>query len=620
MANLQTRLKKEAANEAYKSWLQSNNVATSEVQTPCACSQRKQAWSGSNRPASCATCSKMTSKHQSASQRLHPMKLAQPIKVSLEQADRNIGSVGKPDKLYPYANHPPQHLRQHNSSGKETDIAEVPPNATRTVSTPVAKKSSRQIPIGVKYYSKIQREHTMQQPISHPLANRSTADEKSFQDEDSDSEESNDDEEEDGDPNLQQLPFVFDHEDYNEDDIAFHDVGYENSLDALELPPALTQGKTPAEILQLLRGFGDQAGPRSSRRAQSVASGGSRNGFSKRIDHQRRFSLGAIPEGRMVTSYSDHEDGSQVLDEKLLASMISQYSESSITTEHQQSQSDCSSDEKVEETISLASPDVQEAPTLGRRTVSPPHSLKIVNLAWDDAVSDSVRSKLSPTPPAARPNTPTRTPPPAYIAHKIHPKPTRRLTPPPLHYTPPHLHISPPDSKKTRKLTPPPQHYTPPHWLLHMSPPDSKPARKRTPPSQPLKPFPPNSAPPKKPASSNSPNRKITPPSLPQSPYVYSEDETSPPSSPSPPLTPRHSRSGSHSPLHDSTPPHSLFAMSPLASKSMVLDSSDDNEAKSNGDDSPKRRRSAPESLDGLQNKHLLKTTVFEYGGVLTHN
>ena len=103
----------------------------------------------------------------------------------------------------------------------------------------------------------------------------------------------------------------------DEDDL-FHDVGQTNSLNALSLPNTLTKDRTPAEVIQLLRSFGGLS--RSYNRSNSFSHDYS---LAQRSRFQRRLSLGAIPEGQIVTNYNDEDQSSsQLLDEQFLESLI----------------------------------------------------------------------------------------------------------------------------------------------------------------------------------------------------------------------------------------------------------------------------------------------------------
>ena len=102
-----------------------------------------------------------------------------------------------------------------------------------------------------------------------------------------------------------------------EEEDLFHDVGQTNSLNALSLPNTLTKDRTPAEIVQLLRSLGSMSRYNRSNSFSHTYSVAHRNRM------QRRFSLGAIPEGKIVTSYSDDEQStSQLLDNQFLESLI----------------------------------------------------------------------------------------------------------------------------------------------------------------------------------------------------------------------------------------------------------------------------------------------------------
>ena len=248
----------------------------------------------------------------------------------------------------------------------------------------------------------------------------------------------------------------------DEDDL-FHDVGQTNSLNALSLPNTLTKDRTPAEIIQLLRSFGGLS--RSYNRSNSFSHDYS---IAHRSRFQRRFSLGAIPEGQIVTNYDneDHDQSSsQLLDEQFLESLIHNFSgdggnactSKSIQGAHRQHDLrnvDQESDEPElddSETLSCgsneekfpANSDEDHEQTGEQKSAIPkveisqedtpppfirPQSLKVVNLAWDP-VSNTVHSHISES-PLSPPDfskmggrhTPTRrvTPPKNAQSHKVH--------------------------------------------------------------------------------------------------------------------------------------------------------------------------------------------------------
>ncbi len=233
----------------------------------------------------------------------------------------------------------------------------------------------------------------------------------------------------------------------DEDDL-FHDVGQTNSLNALSLPNTLTKDRTPAEVIQLLRSFGGLS--RSYNRSNSFSHEYS---IAQRSRFQRRFSLGAIPEGQIVTNYSDEDQSSsQLLDEQFLESLIHSLSGDGGNTHTNKSMQDanrqhdlrdgdldsepesddsetlsCGSneekfpadfDEQSGEQVS-AIPQVEisqdDTPPLFTR----PQSLKVVNLAWDPALN-TVHSHISESPLS----------PPDFSRMGGRFTPTRRLTPP----------------------------------------------------------------------------------------------------------------------------------------------------------------------------------------------
>lgn len=103
----------------------------------------------------------------------------------------------------------------------------------------------------------------------------------------------------------------------DEDDL-FHDVGNTNSLNALSLPNTVTKDRTPAEVIQLLRSLGGLS--KSYNRSYSFSHSFA---LAQRNRFQRRLSLGAIPEGQIVTSYSDEDQStSQIIDGEFLESLI----------------------------------------------------------------------------------------------------------------------------------------------------------------------------------------------------------------------------------------------------------------------------------------------------------
>ena len=72
-------------------------------------------------------------------------------------------------------------------------------------------------------------------------------------------------------------------------------------FDSLSLPVALTKDRTPAEVIKLFQLLGSDAANSSGGPPQYSPRYRRRHSLSL----QRRLSLGSIPEGQMVTTYSN---------------------------------------------------------------------------------------------------------------------------------------------------------------------------------------------------------------------------------------------------------------------------------------------------------------------------
>ena len=217
----------------------------------------------------------------------------------------------------------------------------------------------------------------------------------------------------------------------DEEDL-FHDVGQTNSLNALSLPNTLTKDRTPAEVVQLLRSLG---GPSRYYRSNSFSHAYS---VAHRNKFHRRLSLGAIPEGQIVTSYSDEDQSaSQLIDSQFLESLFNlgggggNCNDNVRVASEKQGLQEFSNDK--EELLDSASDDSEtlsctfssgssleesHEPTENDKfdrnqyavlpkveiiedetspQVARPQSLKVVNLAWDP-LSNTVQSHISERP------------------------------------------------------------------------------------------------------------------------------------------------------------------------------------------------------------------------------
>ena len=444
MKALHMRLKKEAADAAYDDWLEKNNATHVGVRPPTECETRCEVRSQPDRTATCSTCSHMASQRQSATTTHYRHKRVTPIKPALHQEKRNLGSVGKPDKMYPYANYPPESMRSHVSSrnpGKSSAMKSSSSKTSRVASTHT--RGSVHVSASAKYCHKVYRkkqqhqtiaktdiaipsnaneDQTTQTTVSQVLSGKVEGNNLSNNDlfpveksvHDTQKSDSNGQQQE-------EVPFTpLDLEDSEDldDDFAFHDVGHANSLDALSLPNSLMKGRTPAEVVQLLRLFGNPR-PRPYRR-MSFSQPSNKSRF------QRRFSLGAIPEGEIVTTYSDEDTSTSQLfyhnfkmygkeretsndhelaEDELEASGLKELAsfsdgsedafeenhpgDHSYTRQWYTSKSDSVLPEQREQ---AGPPKLNSIPK-----TSVPQSLSIVNLAWDSQ-SNTVQSRVAISP------------------------------------------------------------------------------------------------------------------------------------------------------------------------------------------------------------------------------
>ena len=383
---LEECLKREAADMAYDEWLKqkSESSKTRVPPPPQECLKRREIRDKNNTAVMCKSCSLTAAQSRSSLATASKGKsISSSFKISLHQAKRNTIAVGKPEKLYPYTNYPPQCLRSGKSthhvsdgvdskSGRSSRMSAAP---KRHTPTPTSLSKVYNQPLSVP--CTIRRRpsaHSKSKPrraasagmkgnISSNLTlaassmehgnemGKSTADTTendtqtgaggymchdtfhAFYKEDMPESRPVEILHSNSDSLAFSLAFgskmngeylwrgdkreraagTWEREREEEefmDDLGFHDVGYENSLDSLSLPPALTREKTPAEVMQLLRCLGGRPSHPLMHRSQSYT--GAR-GSKVAGRFQRRFSLGAIPEGQMVTNYSDEDVSSTQL-------------------------------------------------------------------------------------------------------------------------------------------------------------------------------------------------------------------------------------------------------------------------------------------------------------------
>jgi len=349
---LSGRLKIEAAEIAYDEWLE---VKESPMpSSPSACEERLVIRSRASHK-SCTTCtsSSKTQSAKSRSPRVHSQ-----IKIKPHQEMRNTKPVGKPSKLYPYTNYPAKHLRTKGSSNNK--------------SKQCARSSRRSQTIVSR------TEHVVVKPMKEDL----TAIQNMCNE-----------------PLQSEAPSVRD-ECSDDDDMLFHDVGHANNLDSLALPNVLTKDRTQGELIKLLRTL-EEPKPRTFNRSRSMIS--RRNVQSGRL--QRRLSLSAIPEGRIVTSYSDEDQSvpvSQLLDDSFIEELIKTFSQSP-SGEHspQRVVQDGPTHKGELDTVRMSS---TRRPSLSLPVSRPDElTLKVVNIEWDNQ-SNGVHSVITTSPLSTHPD------------------------------------------------------------------------------------------------------------------------------------------------------------------------------------------------------------------------
>ena len=443
--------KAEKADLAYRHWLEVKDFKSPKP-PPHECDRRgKSAVTPYGRVPACGTCLR-SSPHASTSTSQHDRRLSMPTKVSHHQEKKNLESIGKPSKMQPYTNYPRKYTKLHKARvGSKASSRSQSRSSSRSNSSvgvrSCAKKSIKrcknagqempttmhksksvktflsQVPITAEVKNQPAESSKFdpeQKPVSNPATSAVADSDPSGSDDDSDLGHSDDEVDEldfsklgnknDNELAYPQFEFEFD-DDADTDTGLFHDVGESNNLDSLSLPAVLTKDKTPAEILQLIRHLSSSGNGKRSyhRRARSISLGG---GGSFNRHYGRRFSLGSIPEGKIVMDYTEEEETSDI-DSQLLRDI-----EKSIKgTENEEgfagetidpnSPTERGNSEVVESVADL--PHSNSAPVLGSdreaemdivtvqdRQHFPPRTLKIINLAWDSS-SDSVQSQVSVT-------------------------------------------------------------------------------------------------------------------------------------------------------------------------------------------------------------------------------
>ena len=316
-------------------------------------------------------------------------------------------------------------------------------------------------------------------------------------DSESDDDDDNDDvsirfysEEPDNNDSLSCLQFNFNAEDENS---FFHDVGPMNDLNSLALPPVLTKGRTPAEVLQIIRRLehsSNNQGKQKTRRRSFSVSGSA--GRSRHLN--RRFSLGSIPEGEILYNYGngyeasdddDKVDSMVLLNLESIIGSISGRQEEKEEKERSEHLEDVEEKHQAQRESRLAetnggtsdmaqgvpeqlSMESGNTPSCFTDKDSPRPSLstlKIVNLEWD-AATNSVHSDVSLSPlttaPLHRRSSSSSTLSPADTGESNPGTPERRITPPSIKMTNRMIASAPPTGTVVRKTTPLSRKISPP--------------------------------------------------------------------------------------------------------------------------------------------------------------
>ena len=376
----------------------------------------------------------------------------------MHQKRRNVDSTGKPAKLHLYTNSLPQ--RKHKSSSKrtrsgcssratnttqsptplcskaynaheqqqasseynteqdkdETTVDSVPPEATQnrdacgnmdspthecnpeemsTVNTPQSfSPLTSQLNLG--FLKRLPEKNTSETDAREPEEDT----EVQFLIGDRyDRDDRDEEEEKEGEENFGEFE--------EDEDLAFHDVGGANSLNLW--PNTLTKHHTRVELIKLLQYLGsNSSGSKfSHKRRRSVPT------------LQRRFSLGAIPEGQMVTNYSNesltsHDEQKNRLRYIALSPRGSRVWEEEEETTVERAgvgdgtlqEAECEAEQlpdfgRPETEQDMSEPENKEDVVMSSATAEidlrPLQTLNIVNFVWD-ASSKSVKTSVTKSP------------------------------------------------------------------------------------------------------------------------------------------------------------------------------------------------------------------------------
>ena len=356
---LKTRLQRDAAHDAYTRWMRSKNL-------PINADHKSEPSCKEARPQSCGACASALSSHC-----LGPRNetLATPIKISHQQKEKNIRSVGKPEKLFPYSNYPPR---------------PAVPQRKKLCITPRRSQSAN---LGA--HASKRTKHSRSAP---PLRTNSNAPVATINPMKPNTEVAGE-----VSPRNEQGDKQGDDED---DDALFHEVDQVGEFRSSTLPRFIS-GKQLTQLLQLISSR-TIPGTKSTDSLPLSQFHTNRRHAKYRSQFHRRFSLGAIPEGRVVDVAAAKDcDMDEVVElESWNVWGAEQGSNNEVREERDEESKNIDGDPQVPMNPLVAVSEESDGKVSPHK--SPPLALAIVNFTWeegkDGVCTEAVLSPLMPHP------------------------------------------------------------------------------------------------------------------------------------------------------------------------------------------------------------------------------
>ena len=456
-------MRKQEADEAYKEWSEQNRISPIHPPSNSLLRTTERTFDEKSNCQTCqsklsGTCKSNSSKRilSGASNKSKPT--VAKIDISLDQSNYNVESVGKPHKLYPYKNYPPQKYRKHkrhvtNQSRPNSSLAgQTRPSSRRSVksvptlrqlATPTPKLNARvtnSLPASpLPHKPHIQSNNNWQDEDIHDKISHQSELMNTVESECLNGNHDNTDIQNGFDAGYEYTEIEKkttengEEEDEEEEEegsstsvegLTFHEVGPENNLQTLITSTSGGQPLVnPADLIEFLR-LSQQTSHR--RKSYQRFSSYSMNHPSQ-LRFQRRFSLGSIPEGKIYDKYTDEdEEGSRTFDEDFLFALMpyafqgtEDEKEIEITEEIDKNGDTEAVDEKnmtlevtpssdyIDAVTNLNTHDeLSESSTVTQPVLktqvgsSSPSTLKIVTVAWDEDTAQVITNineqELSP--------------------------------------------------------------------------------------------------------------------------------------------------------------------------------------------------------------------------------